>query len=48
MEKIKWAEKGTNDEVIERNAEKKTFQNNILLRRVYFLGHTHCGQHNNN
>ena len=29
MEKIKWSEKITNEEVLERTGEKRTFINNI-------------------
>ena len=38
MEKIKWSEKVTN-EVLERIAEKRTLLNNILRRKVNWMGH---------
>ena len=34
MEKIKWSEKVTKEEVLERIGEKRTLLNNILRRRV--------------
>ena len=33
MEKIKWSEKVTNEQVIERIAEKRILLNNILRRK---------------
>ena len=39
MEKIKWAEKVTNEEVLERIEEKKTLLNNNLRRKAIWIGH---------
>ena len=39
MEKIKWSDKVTNEQVIERIGEKMTFLNNILRRKVNCVGH---------
>ena len=39
MGKIKWAEKVTNEEVLERIGEKRAFQNNILRRKANWIGH---------
>jgi hypothetical protein len=33
MEKIKWPEKVTNEQVLERVGEKRALLNNILLRK---------------
>ena len=33
MERIKWSEKVTNEQVLERIGEKRTFLNNILHRK---------------
>ena len=33
-EKIKWPEKATNEQILERIGEKKTLLNNILRRKV--------------
>ena len=38
MEKIKWSEKVTN-EILDRIGEKKTLLNNILRRKVNWIGH---------
>ena len=37
MEKIKWSEKITNEEVLVRIGEKRTLLNNILRRKVNWL-----------
>ena len=37
MEKIKWPEKATNEQVIERIGEKRTRLNNILRRKAVRL-----------
>ena len=34
MEKIKWPEKVTNEQVLERIGEKRTLLNNILRRKA--------------
>ena len=39
MEKIKWSEKVTNEHVLERIGEKRTFLNDILRRKVNWIGH---------
>ena len=39
MEKIKWSEKATNEEVLKRVGEKRTLQNNILRRKANWIGH---------
>ena len=39
MEKIKWSEKVTNEQVHERIGKKRTFPNNILLRKANCIGH---------
>ena len=41
MEKIKWPEKVTNEQVLERIGEKRTFINNILdlRRKANWIGH---------
>jgi hypothetical protein len=39
MEKIKWPEKVTNEQVLERIKEKRTLLNNILHRKNYRTGH---------
>jgi hypothetical protein len=39
MEKIKWPEKVTNEQVLERLGEKKTLLNNILCRKANWIGH---------
>ena len=38
-ERIKWSEKVTNEPVLERIAEKRTFINNILSRKANWIGH---------
>ena len=40
MEKIKWPEKVTNEKVPERIGEKGTLLNNILRKKVNWIGHT--------
>ena len=37
MEKIKWSEKITNEEVLERIGEKRTLLNNILPREANWM-----------
>ena len=39
MEKIKWSEKVTNEQVHERIGEKRTLLNNILRRKVNSIDH---------
>ena len=39
MEKIKWSEKVTNEQVIDRIGEKRTLLNNIARRKVNWIGH---------
>ena len=39
MEKIKWSQKVTNEQVLERIAEKRTLLNNILHRKANWIGH---------
>ena len=39
MEKIKWTEKVTNEQVLEGIGEKKTLLNSILLRKSNWIGH---------
>ena len=39
MEKIKWSEKVTNEQVLERIGEKRTLLNNILHRKVNWIDH---------
>ena len=39
MEKIKWPEKVTNEQVLERIGEKRTLLNNILRRKANWIGH---------
>ena len=39
MEKIKWSEKVTNEQVLESIGEKRTLLNNILRRIVNWVGH---------
>ena len=41
MEKIKWSEKVTNEQVLDRRpiGEKRTLINNILRRKVNWIGH---------
>ena len=38
MEKIKLSEKVTNEQVLERIGEKRTFLNNILRRKNNWIG----------
>ena len=39
MEKIKWSEKVTNEEVLDLIGEKRTFINDILRRKANWIGH---------
>jgi hypothetical protein len=39
MEKVKWSKKVTNEQVLERIGEKRTLLNNILRRKVNWIGH---------
>ena len=39
MEKIKWSEKVTNEQVLDRIGEKRTLLNNILRRKANWIGH---------
>ena len=39
MEKIKWSEKVTNEQVLDRKGEKRTLLNNILRRKANWIGH---------
>ena len=39
MEKIKWSEKVTNEQVIDRIGEKRTLLNNIPRRKANSIGH---------
>ena len=39
MEKIKWLEKVTNEQILGRIGEKRTLLNNILRRNVNCIGH---------
>ena len=39
MEKIKWSEKVTNEQVLYRIGEKRTLLNNILRRKTKWIGH---------
>ena len=39
MEKIKWSEKVTNEQVLGRIREKRTLLNNILRRKANWIGH---------
>ena len=39
MDKIKWSEKVTNDEVLDRLGEKRTRLNNIHRRKANWIGH---------
>ena len=48
MEKIKWSEKVTNEQVLERIGEKRTLLNDILRRKANWIDHTlrrHCVLH---
>ena len=40
MEKIKWLEKVTNEEVFEGIKEKRTYLNNTLLRKANLFGNS--------
>ena len=39
MEKIKWSEKVTNEQVLEHIGDKRTLLNNILHRNANWIGH---------
>ena len=39
IEKIKWSEKVTNEQVLDRIGEKRTLINNILRRKANWIGH---------
>ena len=39
MEKIKWSEKVTNEQVLGLIGEKRTLINNILRRKANWIGH---------
>ena len=39
MEKTKWPERLTKEEVLELTGEKRTLLNNILRRKVNWIGH---------
>ena len=39
MEKIKWSEKVTNEQVLDRIGENRTLLNNILRRKANWIGH---------
>ena len=39
MEKIKWSEKVTNEQVLDCIGEKRTLLNNIQRRKVNWIGH---------
>ena len=39
MEKIKWSEKVTNEQVLDHIGKKKTLLNNILCRKANWIGH---------
>ena len=39
MKKIKWSENVNNKQVLERIGKKRTFLNNILRRKVNWIGH---------
>jgi hypothetical protein len=40
MEKIELSDKVTNEQVLERKREKRKLLNNILRRKVNWIGHT--------
>jgi hypothetical protein len=39
MEKIKWSEKVTNEQVLQRIGENRALLNNIPRRKVHWIGH---------
>ena len=39
IEKIKWSEKVTNEQVLDRTGEKRTLLNNILRRKANWISH---------
>ena len=39
MEKIKWSEKVTNEQVLDHIGEKRTLLNNILRRKANWISH---------
>ena len=49
MEKIKWSDKVTNEQVLDRIGEMRTLLNNILCRKANWIGHIlriNCLLHN--
>ena len=49
MEKIKWSEKVTNEQVLEHIGDKRTLLKNILCRKANWIGHIlrrNCLLHN--
>ena len=48
MQKIKWLEKVTNDQSLERSGDERTLLNNILRRKANWIAHiltTNCLPH---
>ena len=48
IEKLKWSDKVTNEQVLERIGDKRTLLNNILCRKANWIGHsliTYCVLH---
>ena len=41
MEKIKWSENVSNDQILDRIGEKRTLLNNILRRKINWIDHIH-------
>ena len=39
MEKIKWSDKVTNEQVLDQIGEKRTLLNNILLSKANWISH---------
>ena len=39
MDKLKWSEKVTSEQVVKHIGEKRTHLNNILRRKVKWIGH---------
>ena len=39
MERIKWSEKVTNEEVLKHTGEKRTLLNNIIRKKANWIGH---------
>ena len=49
MEKMKWSDKVTNEQVLDLIGEKRTLINNMLRRKVNWIGHIlrrNCLLHN--